>query len=149
MNWPSLIPLVWIIAGILLILLEFVLPGFIVIFFGIGALVTGLALFLGLPDSYGLPFIVFSAVSLGSLLLLRRQFAAVFKGNADNANSADEDIIGKAARVVSWESGPHGSGKVEFRGSTWTANAKETFAPGDHVRITGRNGIALVVEREA
>ncbi len=46
MDW---IPLVWIVAGLLIVLLELFLSGFIAVFIGIGALVTGIAIALGLP----------------------------------------------------------------------------------------------------
>jgi len=149
MDSVSWVPFVWIIAGIVLILLEFVIPGLIVIFFGVGALVTGLAMFMGMPDSHGLPFIVFAVVSLGSLLLLRRQFASVFKGGSVGGGGVDDDLIGKTAVVLSWESGSSGCGKIEFRGTSWNALGDESFKAGEHVRIVGREGLALKVERAA
>ena len=68
MDW---IPLVWIVAGLLIVLLELFLSGFIAVFIGIGALVTGIAIALGLPGEGALPFLVFVGVTVGSLLALR------------------------------------------------------------------------------
>jgi membrane protein implicated in regulation of membrane protease activity len=143
------IPLIWIAAGIVLILLEFVIPGLIIIFFGVGALVTGLALLIGLPGGNGIPFVVFSAVSIFSLLGLRKHFKKVFSGSAIEASAGGDgdDITGQAARVLSWDENGGHAGKVELRGSTWNARSEETLRPGDRVTVVARHGLHLEVEK--
>lgn len=145
MDW---IPIAWIVAGIVLILLEFVIPGLIVIFFGVGAIVTGLALLGGLPPNNGIPFFVFSGTSILSLVALRHRFTKIFRGSAiegtDDAQAYGDDIVGQDAKVINWA---EGTGKIELRGTTWNARADEALAVGDHVRVVGRQGLHLKIEK--
>lgn len=147
MDW---LPIIWIITGIACILLEFVIPGLIIIFFGVGALVTGLALLAGLPTGNGIPFILFSAVSIASIILLRKQFAKIFRGtdvvNDDGRVSSDDDIVGCSARVIAWDD-TRQEGKIDLRGSTWNARSTDTLTVGDAVKVSKRNGIHLLVEK--
>ena len=145
------IPLIWIVAGIVMVLLEFVIPGLVIIFFGVGALVTGLAMLAGLPEGNGIPFLVFSGVSVASLLGLRRQFKKIFIGTAfegkGDPRADGDDIVGQNAKVISWSDTEAGQGKVELRGTTWNARANATFAPGDQVKVVARQGLHLDVEK--
>ena len=67
-------------------------------------------------------------------------------GNQDIRGS----VVGKRARVIerieprNYESG---EGKVECRGMKWPAISSETIAPGERVRIVGRDVLTLIVER--
>ena len=94
--------LIWVLLGISLILAEFVLPGLIVIFFGFGALVVGLLLWAGMPGEGSLPFIVFSGVSVGSLLLLPRLFSLGLAGRSLGVQVAGDTMIfcGRKGRVA-------------------------------------------------
>ena len=153
-GWSEIGPeVIWAAVGILLILMEFAVPGLIVIFFGIGALAVGLLIWVGMPTDYGLPFIMFSVISVGALLLLRKRFKLMFVGNTitGGTGSEDDDFLGRQAEV---ESGFDGNkldkGRVFFRGTQWQARAKGVggFAKGDQVRIVDRDGSELIVEKD-
>ncbi len=144
---------VWILAGILLIVAEFVVPGLIVIFFGFSALVVGLLIWAGMPGGGALPFLVFSGVSIGSLLLLRKQFKSWFVGRSMGVQitGVDDDFVGHEAVVVSGFSPSQAdSGRVAYRGTQWDARAVdgEAFQTGDPVKIVSRKGPVLIVERK-
>lgn len=143
----------WVFLGILLIMAEFVLPGLIVIFFGLGALITGLLIWAGMPGEGAWPFIVFPVVSVSALLLLRGFFKPWFAGHSLSAQStgADEDFIGHRARVVSGFNDAQGvTGRVAYRGANWDAQAArdQAFKVGDQVRIVGREGSILTIDKE-
>lgn len=63
----------WMIAGAVLAILEVVIPGFILLGFACGAVVTGLGLWLGLlGGSLAALVLVFAVASLVAWLVLRR-----------------------------------------------------------------------------
>ena len=138
-------PLIWTIAGILLILAEFAVPGLIVIFFGTSALLVGIGLYFGLPTAYGNPFICFSVLSVLQVLFLRRYFKGLFVGSSLENAEALEEFIGHEAIVVSGFGEGNLRGKVEFKGSNWSAHSDTTLNPGDRVQITARDGLNLTV----
>lgn len=148
MNW---IPTVWIVAGLLLILSELFFTGFVAVFLGVGALVTGIAIALGLPGDGALPFVVFSCVSVGTLLVLRARFDGWFKGRMHGGSSdeADDDFLGRDARVLrGFGRADRGRGEVEYRGAAWAARSRDVLGEGELVIITGRDDMTLFVARQ-
>jgi membrane protein implicated in regulation of membrane protease activity len=64
---------VWMVAGLVLGILEILAPGFIFLGFAIGAVLTGLLLLIGLlGGSVPVLLVVFAVLSLASWFLLRR-----------------------------------------------------------------------------
>ena len=142
---------IWLIIGFILILLEFVAPGLIVIFFGMGAFTVGIMIFAGLPSDGSLPFFIFSGTSLGYLLLLRRFFKKWFTGRtiSNQETGEDEDFIGNVAEVVSgFEKGQIYSGRVKYRDALWDAeiDKKQILAAGDKVKIVDRKNSILIID---
>ena len=145
--------LIWVLLGISLILAEFVLPGLIAIFFGFGALAVGLLLWAGMPGEGALPFVVFSSVSVGSLLLLRGLFEPWFTGRSLGVQitGKDDDFIGHTAKVVSGFNELRSStGRVSYRGTQWDAYATAdcVLETGAQVQIVGRKGPVLIIDQE-
>lgn len=147
----DLIPTIWIVVGMLMVLSEFFVTGFIAVFIGVGAIVTGIAIALGMPGDGALPFVTFSVVAVGSLLALRARFASWFRGGMHTGTSdeANDDFLGRDARVLGgFGEGDHGRGKVDYRGAAWSARADEVLAEGELVVITGRDNLTLFVARQ-
>ena len=145
MDW---IPLAWVAIGILIILTELLVTGIVAVFFGIGAIVTGIAIALGLPATGATPFVLFSGVSVASLVLLRKRFAEGFQGGAtgEGSGGVGDDFIGRDARVTSgFGSLDQGRGEVDFRGAAWAARSDHELAEGALVVITGRDNLTLIV----
>lgn len=136
----------WIIAGVLLILSEFVVPGVVICFFGMGAILTGVLLVF---FDFSFPWQLLCAGVSGAVLLLtlRRFVPAVFKGNkADSPQDIDgDDVCGKVCRCVETISPGH-DGKVEFRGSLWCARSAETIAAGEDCSVEYRENLVLNVK---
>lgn len=131
-------PVVWTVAGLALIVLEAVVPGLVLLFFGFGALVAALAAWLFDPPA-AWQLLIFVAASLGSLALLRGRFAAVFRGREGaGAERVDglESLLGETG-VVSEAIAPGGRGRVKLRGSFYEATAREALPEGTPVRVAG------------
>lgn len=145
--------LVWFIAGVVFFLLEFAIPGFIIFFFGVGAWVVAIAAVFGL-DNLTIQLLIFVVVSILSLVIFRRKGKSIFRGKEKTFNSIDddkldeyiEDMLGKKAKVISDIIPGDISGKVEFRGTQWKADADEEIKAGAIVEITGRDNITLKVK---
>ncbi len=135
---------IWFIIGLVLLLLEFVFPGLVLIFFGIGAWVTAIAAYFFdvSIDAQLLTFIASSLISLATLRKLLKEKYMDVGGDADNHLA--EDFIGKRATAIqSFKA--NRNGKVEFRGSTWEATSSKDVQEGQQVIITGINSIKLIV----
>ena len=142
-------PLFWLIVGIALMLLEIAAPGFILFFFGIGGLITALAALLGI-ESISLQMTIFIVTSLVTLIIFRKKFKNIFRGEYKLATkSGDEqfsDYVGKRAEVIE-EINPNGlGGKVEFRGTLWNASSDGFIAKGKIVEIISRDNLNLKVK---
>lgn len=140
----------WFIAGVLLILAEFLFPYFILIFFGISALLTGGLLLLGLPQHSAIPYAFFAGASLLLLFTLRAVAMRRCKGlsaEVVNTEAGFEDIVGSEARVVTAFIGSELRGRVFFRGTEWNAVSSEPLKPGDLVRIYAQESHNLKIEK--
>jgi len=137
--------LVWFLLGLSLLILEALLPGLILFFFGFGAWLTALVIW-WIPLHFSMQFLLFLFSSLILLIFLRSYLKSVFSGRTIiNPDGEDFDnYIGETA-VVKVALSPNQKGKVEFHGSLWTAEANEILAEETPVKIVGRNNITLKV----
>lgn len=136
----------WAIIGIGLMLCEFVVPGLILFFFGLGALFTALLVWL-VPMSLTLQLAVFAIASLVTLFGLRRLLKPVFTGRATDVNETDlsEGMAGQKARV-SEAIAPDAAGRVVLNGTGWKAESDEVLEAGQVVEVTGQKSLTLIVK---
>ncbi|KAA0210199.1 NfeD family protein [Ignavibacteria bacterium CHB1] len=142
--------LFWFILGIVFLIAELFLPGFIIMFFGVGALITALLTQFGIISSFNIQIIVFIASSVISLLTFRKRWSTYFSGNVSHRlgkNESIDDIKGKRARVINTITPGGIDGKVEFNGTNWDADAEEIIQSGEIVVIEARNNLRLIVKR--
>ncbi|WP_108124147.1 NfeD family protein [Saccharospirillum mangrovi] len=140
--------LIWIVVGILLILSELLATSVVAVFIGLGALVTGLALWAGVIQSLAWQLIVFSVVSLGTLILARRRLKAWFGGftaNQGENHSAFRQDIGE--RVIVETDFAQGAGRVILNGVAWDALSDDDLKAGDIAWVVSNEGIRLTVSR--
>jgi membrane protein implicated in regulation of membrane protease activity len=139
--------LIWFIAGLIMLLTEFAMPGLIIFFFGVGAwLVALICLFTDI--SINLQLTLFLIASILLLVSLRKWLKNIFVGRTGQKESADEllqEFVGKKA-VVTREIDPQTRGKVEFHGTNWNAEADQIIDEGTSVEIIGKNNITLKVK---
>lgn len=135
----------WVIAGLLLMVLETVVPGVYFLWFGISAVLVGILMF-GAGDAVSQPWqlVLFALISIATVFAVRR-FA-----NAQDVESAEKDLNQRSAQyfgrvVVVEDAISGGRGRVRVDDTLWLASGAD--APkGTRVRITGANGIVFIVE---
>jgi inner membrane protein len=141
-------PLIWAVLGLIFIVAEFVVPEFVIFFFGLGALLNSLltAIFPGLAASIPLQVLTWLGLSAVSLFSLRKYLSRWFKGRRfEEDNQAD--WIGRAAKVTQ-SIGPDNPGRISLNGTTWVAESyDESFRPGDRVEVLRREGTRFLVTR--
>lgn len=65
---------IWVVAGLLLGIVEILVPGFVFLGFAAGAVATGLLIWIGLEAGLPLLLVLFALMSLAVWLALRRMF---------------------------------------------------------------------------
>ena len=137
---------VWWILGLILLVLEIVLPGVYFLFLGIAALIVGTnALILGSVGWFGweeqvLSFVV---VSAAAVLVGRNWYGAKTEGGSGpEINIGAERLIGRSALVSETIEG--GRGRVAIDDGWWLAEGPDMPA-GTRVVVTGVKGSTLQV----
>lgn len=142
-------PLWWLIGGGVLILLEFFIPGLVVIFLGAGALITaGMLHTRYISDAY-LAIVFFTVSSIFLLMTLRRLVLRFYPAVSEKSET-DEDVLlaGQRAETMTKISALDFEGRVKYSGTSWPAKSAEGDIPaGQQVEIIGRQNINLLVRR--
>ena len=147
----NLIWILWCVLGLILIVAEVFTSGFVLLWFGIGALAAALAGIVGI-NSLGLQFLIFAAVSSGLTAASRTIFVNYFsrEKTGDSLRTGVDSLPGKIGTVVSSSRGALNEGAVKVFGSTWTAypaDGEEPLEAGERVRIEKMEGASLYVRR--
>jgi membrane protein implicated in regulation of membrane protease activity len=138
---------IWFIAGLAMILLEFVAPGVVIVFFGIGAWAVAGGMWLGLIDSLPAQCLTFAISSLLLLFGLRRYVTSWFVGLSSNGGAnIEEEFVGKTVRVTRVIGGGEATGKVELKGAEWNARCADELLPGRFATVVDRDGLELIVK---
>lgn len=143
--------IVWAILGAILIVAEIFSSGFVLLWFGIGALAAALASMLGV-NSITLQFLIFAVVSIVLTAASRTIFVNYFsreKSGGDLKTGMDS-LPGKIGTVVSSSRGSLHEGAVKVFGSTWTAypaEGEEPLEAGDRVEVRRVQGASIYVSR--
>ena len=141
----------WTILGAILIVAEIFTTGFVLLWFGIGALAAALANLAGVT-SVPLQFLIFAGVSIGLTAASRTIFVNYFsreKSGGDLKTGADA-LPGQIGTVVSSSRGALNEGAVKVFGSTWTAYpaaGEEPLEAGDRVQVERVQGASIYVRR--
>lgn len=140
-------PVVWFIFGLVVLLLELALPGFVLAFFGIGAWIVALVL-LFIDISFSFQLLIFLVSSVFLLVILRDKFKAIFIGQKKSDESEQDslnDFFGLTA-IVKEEINPPYSGKVELHGTDWVAKSDEKIEKGKLIEIVRKESTVLFVK---
>lgn len=140
----------WIALGAVLLSAElFVIPtDFFLVFLGISAIAVGV---LGLAGVESVPWVQwasFGVLSLVSLVFFRRWLKAHL-ARAD-VPRVDDTLAGEVG-IAREPLAPGGVGRVELRGTSWSARnlGDAALEPGTRVRVERVDGLTLQVRREA
>lgn len=139
----------WTVLGIVLVLAELAIPAFFVVWFGLGALLVAMVLFVAPGLSLTAQLALWTLASLGMVVL----WFKVFKPGVHKTRigtSAGEVIgeIGLLVRAVA----PFQRGKVRFQrpvlgAEEWVCLAEEHIAAGERVKVVAVEGSFLKVAR--
>lgn len=141
----------WCILGAILIVAEIFTSGFVLLWFGVGALAAAFAGLLGV-DSLFIQFMIFSVVSVGLTAASRTIFINYFsrESTGQSLRSGVEALPGKIGTVVSSSKGALNEGAVKVFGSTWTAYPAPGEPPleaGERVCVESIEGASIYVKR--
>lgn len=141
----SLLAWHWLTLGLVLIVLEVMVSGYVLLWLGIPALLVGAAMLLqpglSLAVQIGL-YGVLAVVSLAASLTMRRRKAA----EVPSVNTGAARFIGRTAILTTALHAGHG--EVELGDSVWPVSGPD-LAAGTEVTITGSDGIVLTVTPKA
>ncbi len=139
----------WLLLGLLLLGAEMMTPGgFYILFFGLAALVVGAVAWLGLVQGDSAQWLLFSGIAVASLLLFRGPLLT--RLNSREANNPDVgSMVGETAIPVDTLA-VGAVGKVELRGTTWSAKNTGLTAlnKGQRSKVTGVDGLTLQISGE-
>lgn len=140
---------IWFSFGLILLLGELILPGVLLIFFGLGAWTVVLISIVITLGGF-IQFAVFIVASVVYLLLLRTRITALLYGKTwkftNYASSTQDDVMGREVDVSQDIIPPH-PGYVLLNGTLWQAKAAEAIATGSRVRIIKQDVLLLTVEK--
>lgn len=141
--------IVWFLVGVVFLVAELALPGFVLTFFAAGAWFTALAVWLTDIDLTS-QIVLFIVSSLVLLFTLRRISLRVFRG--ETVEDVDDEYarakIGKTG-VVTKAIEPNLAGEVKVMGSFWRAVAETAIEEGRPVKVVAlasADGLTVKVE---
>jgi membrane protein implicated in regulation of membrane protease activity len=136
-------PWSWVIAGLIFLALELILPGGILVWLGVAGIVTGLML-LFQPLDWPWQWLIFGVLSLGSILVwLRYSRSKPEKTDRPYLNRRADQLVGQEAvleRAIA-----QGFGRVILGDTVWRVSGPD-LPKGQRVRIVGASGAVLAVE---
>ncbi len=135
----------WLVLGLVLVGLEVLTPGgFYVLFFGIGALVVGTLSGLGWGGPAWFQWLLFSVLSVASLLLFRPHLIRLTRSK-ERLDPMDT-LVGEVA-VLTDDLAAGTVGKAELRGTAWTVlnRSEGPLARGQRCRVVAVDGLTLLV----
>lgn len=137
----------WLILGVAFIALEVFAPGAILMWFGFGAIVTGIVLWVFPDMGLALQILLFAIVSGVSVLAWRQ--SRFFREEATPSddptlNNRLNSHIGKEYTLT--DAIVNGRGSMRVADSNWRVRGEDMPA-GTRVRITAVDGILFIVEK--
>ncbi len=143
--------LIWFLLGLALIFLEFIVPGVILVFFGIGAWAVAVTAYLGWISSLESQLLLFAITSIVLLVLLRKWVKGKFYGHVSAVQDLTKNIdefSGQSVIVVQDVIPNKMEGAVEFKGAKWNAVSDEPIKNGEVAIITDFDGITLKIQKK-
>jgi membrane protein implicated in regulation of membrane protease activity len=135
---------IWVACGLLMMTLEILLPGFVLLWFGIGAVAAGTTVLLFPATSGIVQVLVFAAFAVVGPLM-----AARFRRKDGEMKESDAPLNNRPAlmtgRFLTLEEPIRGGTGRAFDGDTlWTVEGPD-LPKGAEVRVTGHQGSRLLV----
>src|ERR1043166_3428158 len=148
MDWLWIL---WAIVGAIFIVAEIFTTGFVLLWFGVGALAAAFAALIGI-DSVVIQFLIFFSIAIALTAASRTIFINCFsrEKTGQSLRSGVDALPGKIGTVVSSSKGAMQEGAVKVFGSTWTAYpaaGEEPLEAGERVCVESVEGASIYVRR--
>jgi membrane protein implicated in regulation of membrane protease activity len=141
--------LLWIVLGVILIIAEIFTLGFVLFWFGVGAIAAALTGWLGF--GFGWQFLVFAIVSIVLTAMSRVILTNYFSPSTDNSIKMGMDSLpGQIGTVTIASKGALREAAVKVYGSTWTAfpiDNEMFLVEGEKVEVVRVQGSSLYVQK--
>lgn len=139
---------IWLIAAIVLVIIELLTAGFGVICFAVGALFSALAAFLGV-DSLVWQLLIFAVASVLCFIFLRPVVLRFLDKKSKDVKTNADALIGKTAIVSETIDTSANQGRVAVDGDDWKAVSADgsVINKGEKVEIISRDSIILTVKK--
>jgi membrane protein implicated in regulation of membrane protease activity len=137
----------WLVLGVGLIIAEVFTLGFVLFWFGIGAIAAALVGILG--GGFLLQFFVFAIVSIG-LTAMSRTIFAKYLPHRDEVKMGVDSLPGQIGTVTVASKGALKESAVKVYGSTWTAfpvDGETELTEGEKVEVVSVKGSSIYVRR--
>ena len=139
--------ILWLIVAVGLIVAEMFTLGFVLFWFGLGALAAAMVAILGIGAVW--QFEVFAIVSITLTAMSRTIFAQYFPNNNEKAiRSGIDSLPGMIGTVTTASKGALNEGAVKVYGSTWTAfpmAGEDELVEGEKVEVVEVRGSSIYV----
>jgi membrane protein implicated in regulation of membrane protease activity len=139
----------WVVLGLLLAGLELATPGgFFLLFFGVGALLVGLLAAIDLAGPLWVQWLLFSAISVGALLVFRNPLLR--RVNALHHAGGPVDSLTRETATALDDIPPDALGRAELRGTAWSAKnvGSTVLIKGQRCAVQRVDGLTLYVHPE-
>ncbi len=135
----------WLIAAIVLFILEIFTPGFVLANFAVASLAAGLSAWMGADTLWQM--VVFVIVGLLSFVTLRPILKRTLYKNAKPARTGAAALIGREARVTEAIPVAPATGRVQIDGDSWRAMTlhNRVIAEGEVVTVVSVDSSTVVV----
>ncbi|MDA3054071.1 MULTISPECIES: NfeD family protein [unclassified Campylobacter] len=130
-------PLIFIIIGVILVIIELLVLDFTFVFFGAGFLIVGLFSF-ALPLSWEVQILASFVLSFALLLALKKPLKSKFFKPTEEIKDNFLDESGE---------GYVKEGMVYFKGTLWQSNEVKNMAEGTKVRVRGVKDGQIILEK--
>ena len=140
--------ILWLVLGVVLIIAEIFTLGFVLLWFGVGALGAAAAGYLGF--GFGVQFLVFAIVSVALTAMSRTLFARYLPHSLNEAKYGVDSLPGKVGTVTIASSGALNESAVKVYGSVWTAypaDGQTLLTEGEKVEVVEVKGSSIYVRR--
>jgi membrane protein implicated in regulation of membrane protease activity len=144
----QIISILWLVLGVALIIAEIFTLGFVLFWFGIGAIAASVAGFLG--AGIGVQFLIFAVVSVALTAMSRTIFQRYLPtNNGEGIRTGVDALPGKVGTVTTPSKGALNEGAVKVYGSTWTAYPLDegVLIEGEKVEVVEVRGSSIYVRR--
>ena len=140
--------LVWLLAVVVFLVVEAIVPGLVSIWFALGAVFALIVSFIA-PQLWWVQLLVFIAVSIIALLITRPLAKRFLEKNKAHVNA--DRFIGADGVVIADIDNIQGVGQVKSMGTVWSARTEDDdvkLSVGTAVTIKRIEGVKVIVEKK-